>query len=332
MEKAQLIATVTALLRAESLARDEVTLSAMGGGGNNRVFLATSEAGRFVVKAYFNDPADSRDRLGAEYAFLAYARDIGLDVVPQAIARDTAQHIGVYEFIAGQKMTASQLRREHVLAAAQFIADLNADTRHGHALAPASEACFEVEQHLAIVDRRLAALQKIPTNDVLGREVHTLVREMAAWWRSQRPRITSSAIAPLDSADRCISPSDFGFHNALSASDGQLHFIDFEYAGWDDPAKMAGDFFCQPEVPVPSKYVDDFMAVAFQYSPRAQILRDRTASLLPAAQIKWCCIMLNEFLVSAARRRQFADPSSTPEQRKRAQLDKAHQFFHSRLA
>src|SRR5690606_1492036 len=41
---------------------------------------------------------------------------------------------------------------------------------------------------------------------------------------------------------RLLSPSDFGFHNMLRRDDGSLAFIDFEYFGWDDPAKLAADF------------------------------------------------------------------------------------------
>ena len=56
---------------------------------------------------------------------------------------------------------------------------------------------------------------------------------------------------PLGEADRVVSPSDFGFHNALRTEDGRLAFLDFEYAGWDDPAKLVCDFELQPAVPAP---------------------------------------------------------------------------------
>ena len=48
---------------------------------------------------------------------------------------------------------------------------------------------------------------------------------------------------------RCISPSDFGFHNAIKTLDG-VKFIDFEFAGWDDPCKALIDFMLQPKVPI----------------------------------------------------------------------------------
>ena len=41
----------------------------------------------------------------------------------------------------------------------------------------------------------------------------------------------------IDSNQCCILPGDFGFHNAIRTTKG-VKFIDFEFAGWDDPAKQ----------------------------------------------------------------------------------------------
>jgi len=49
---------------------------------------------------------------------------------------------------------------------------------------------------------------------------------------------------------QAISPSDFGFHNALMTDESDLSFFDFEYAGWDDSVKMFYNLFCQPDIPV----------------------------------------------------------------------------------
>ena len=62
--------------------------------------------------------------------------------------------------------------------------------------------------------------------------------------------------------EKSLSPSDFGFHNMLIDKNGRLRFIDFEYAGWDDPAKIICDFFCQPKFPVPMNWMDSFIEEA----------------------------------------------------------------------
>jgi hypothetical protein len=331
MASVELTSTVVALLRDKGFNTGDISLAAIDGGGNNKVFAVNTGSAKYVVKAYFNHPADTRDRLGAEYAFLSYAQHIGLANVPRPIACDVTAHVGIYEFIEGRKLGVDRLDRTHVQAAAEFIASLNAGPDRDAGLPPASEACFTVEQHLATVDQRILKLQALEGEDALARRARTLVGDIATAWGRQRAHIAAADVPVLSEQDRCISPSDFGFHNALLKDSGDVCFIDFEYAGWDDPAKMIGDFFCQPAVPVPSKYFEDFVSEAVQYSDNAAALRARAHLLLPVFQIKWCCIMLNEFLPDAARRRQFANPASEPEQRKRAQLDKTERFFQSRL-
>jgi hypothetical protein len=94
---------------------------------------------------------------------------------------------------------------------------------------------------------------------------------------------------------------------------------------------MIGDFFSQPAIPVSLKHFDIFISEALGYSKNKDELAQRARLLFPLFQIKWCCIMLNEFLPDAVRRRQFANPTSEPWQRKRLQLEKAQEFFYSRL-
>ena len=331
MVSPELTEKVAGLLQSCGIAPTGLSLSVVGGGGNNQVFAVDLDAGRYLAKAYFNHPADTRDRLGAEYAFLSYAATLGLKTVPTPVARSSADHLGVYEFIDGTKITSDTLQPQHVRSAAQFIAALNGTSRRNAVLPAASEACFTIEQHLDMVDRRLQRLQDITDDGDLQRKARELVRQLTDAWRRRRVQIAAAAAPDLSEDDRCISPSDFGFHNVLLKGDGELCFIDFEYAGWDDPAKLIGDFFCQPAVPVPPTYFDEFATMVVSYSAQPEVLRERAHLLLPAFQIKWCCIMLNEFLPTAAQRRQFADPASSLEQRQRRQIDKTEQFFQSRL-
>jgi hypothetical protein len=121
--------------------------------------------------------------------------------------------------------------------------------------------------------------------------------------------IATAGIGPtseLTWEERCISPSDFGFHNALRQPGPCIAFYDFEHAGWDDPAKLVADFFCQVERPVPDAYMQTFQEQYFASFPNSRQLAYRFAALLPSYRVKWCCILLNEFLPDAQGRRQFS--------------------------
>ena len=105
-----------------------------------------------------------------------------------------------------------------------------------------------------------------------------------------------------------LSPSDFGFHNALRMADGRIVFLDFEYFGWDDPAKMVSDFLWHPAMNVKEElrlYFVKHMVSIFEKDPHFKI---RLKSSFPLFGLMWCLICLNEFIMVDAQRRDFARP------------------------
>jgi hypothetical protein len=301
------------------------TLSRLAGGKNNQVYRVDTDVGLpLVLKRYFSDPRDGRDRLSAEWNFLERAWQDGVRAIPQPLARDNDAQAALYGFVVGRKLSAGELKPEHIDAAANFILAVNV-TRHAD-LAAASDACFSVSDHLELVERRLLRLAALDHEAPHASEAQRLVfTALRPAWDGVRQRAARGALAfgldlhrSLSEAECCLSPSDFGFHNALAADDGGLIFLDFEYAGRDDPAKLVVDFFCQPEVLVPLAYFESFIArLALD-----QAVQARCRLLLDVARVKWACILLNEFLPVGAARRAFAERSER-EARCAAQLEKA---------
>lgn len=334
MQTAELSAALTALLGLRSSENDLLDIVPFAASGNNRVFAVTAGERRYAVKVYFRHPADARDRLHAEYAFLTYAARAGIRCAPRPVACDARRGIGVYEYIEGHKLKAAEINSACIDQAAEFILRLNHKSAQaaGRELPNASEACFSIAEHFAMVDGRIARLDGIGETESLDREAREFVTDLGARWQQAKAEILrgaqSAGIDPAEAlAERCISPSDFGFHNALATADRGICFIDFEYAGWDDPAKLAGDFFSHPAVPVDAVYFDRFIETAMRYSPHPDALAVRARLLFPVFQTKWCCIILNEFLPDSAQRRRFADPTRDVVTRKREQLEKAVTLF-----
>ena len=303
-------------------------LTRLAGGRNNQVFRVDTEAGPLVLKRYFTDARDSRDRLGAEWSFISHAWSRGVRVVPEPMACDRAAQAGLYSFVEGRKLTAAELAPAHVDAAIDFVLAVNAPPRP--TLAPGSEACFSLAEHIATVERRVARLAALDADVPHVSEARQFVAtRLQPAWAEVKATILRGAAAEglaLDAAipadQVCLSPSDFGFHNALIDDQGKLTFLDFEYAGRDDPAKLVSDFFCQPEVPVPlaaHEHFIDRLADGLGLDA-ASVARCRL--LLDAYQVKWTCIILNDFLPLGAVRRAFADTGAWA-QRCAVQLAKA---------
>ena len=329
---------VAALLSKAGFGSSGFHIQPLSASGNNRVFTLQSGSEKMALKWYFNDAEDTRDRLGSEYAFLEHAWQMGIRCIPKPIAKEISENLALYQFVEGTKIDASQVNENLVRQAAAFIAALNSTESRvaGSALSPASEACFSVTDHFSMVDARLAKLESMPVKSAIEQQALELVKRMNGLWEHTKTELLlgceSLGISPetgLSNEDRCLSPSDFGFHNALLRPDASLCFIDFEYAGWDDPAKAVGDFFSHPGVAVPHTEFETFMVKVLKPFDHAEEMAKRVRMLEPIFQIKWCCIILNEFLPTAAKRRQFADPSTDTHSRKERQLFKAMQLFES---
>lgn len=289
-------------------------LSRLAGGKNNQVYRVETEAGQPVVlKRYFTDPRDPRDRLRAEWEFMQHAWSRGIHAIPEPLASDPAAQAGLYSFIEGRKLLAAELQPAHIGAAADFVLAMNGRPRAP--LAPGSEACFTLAEHIATVEGRVARLATLDTGAPHAEAAQSFVsKHLVPAWTTVKSKLAADAQAAgvsmeeaLDPRDRCLSPSDFGFHNALIDEAGRITFLDFEYAGSDDPAKLVSDFFCQPDVAVPLAYQASFIARIADGLGLDQKGRARCCMLLDAYRIKWSCIILNDFLPLGATRRGFAD-------------------------
>ncbi len=310
-----------------TLGEEPRAVEALTGGGNNRVFRVVMPDDRtLVLKKYFWDPEDTRDRLDHEFSFVAFAWSSGLRCIPQPIARHDQLHLALYEHIDGRKPATNKIDENAIRQALQFVVELNRhrDQLDAQLLKPASESCFTMHQHISRIEGRIARLREHVKEPQALALLHNRIDPA---WRRIHAHLKErhDAEAPVV---RCLSPSDFGYHNVLIKPDGRMIFLDFEYAGWDDPAKLTGDFFSQVAIPVPLKLIPLFVdALAAIFSDPAATRR-RMLDLLPLYRIKWCCIVLNEFIPSEHRRRAFAKGCDAASMQA-AQLAKANLLLDS---
>jgi hypothetical protein len=334
-----LIAVATKLAHAVGLSGD-VKLERLSGGRNNQVFKIMADDQRFILKSYFIHEDDPRDRLDNEFSFLRYAWDKGIRCIPQPLSADKKQYVALYEFIDGERLRESDITKEFIEQAIRFILELNKykNTDEAINLPFASEACFSIEEHLNCVEQRLKRLCEIEPCDSVSKNAYDFIkRQLIPCWMTLKKRISEK----LDNSDidinevinneeRCLSPSDFGFHNALRERNGKLRFIDFEYAGWDDPVKLICDFFCQPQIPVSTAFLPLIEREVTHLFNKREELKERIVILFPVYRIKWCCIMLNEFKPEGYARRIYAE-KDVETRRKEEQLEKVKIYLSETL-
>ena len=211
----------------------------------------------------------------------------------------------------------------------------------------ASEACFAPSGTVENIRQRLERLkgrnaghsaQRAPGEDrdlqseldrFLGAEFAPLLEEVARWSAERLEASGMSFNQELTQERRTLSPSDFGFHNALKQPDNRIIFLDFEYFGWDDPAKMISDFLLHPAMSLGPEANRKFASAILGRFTDWPGLSARVESVYPLFGLKWCMIFLNEFLPDSLRRRQFAGaagPDRSAVQMR--QLDKSRQMLN----
>lgn len=281
---------------ARELGADLDTLERLRGGINNQVFRCGDGAQKWVIKGYATAHPGQRDRMQAEQQFLQFASEVAPGFTPALINTDPDRRCVVLENLEGNTFSEGiPPPAEAVEAAVRFIHLLNRETRLAREslMIDAAEGFLSLRQHLTNVQGRLRAMScehvESSTKPIAEALLQKIRREVAQV-EEQTNRLIAKGIVTdtIDPAQCCVSPSDFGFHNAIGTGTG-IRFIDFEFAGWDDPAKATLDFILQPRVPVVG-YGSPLLSAwqpEFQYS-----IQLRCQHLAPILRLKWLCILL----------------------------------------
>lgn len=310
-----------------------MSVEPLGAGNNSRVFRVALDGSRdcrrhVVVKFYRRDAGDARDRLTTEFESLRFLWQNNVRSIPCPIAIAHDRRCAIYEYVDGEVAGSIPPNAVDIDASVEFLRLLKQlrGAPGSEALPAASEACFSVDAIVCNVAARVERLRRAPDGDHAPRMRRWLDEVLApfeaeavAWARETSAAGGIAFDAPLAADARTLSPSDFGLHNAVRRPDGRLAFVDFEYFGWDDPAKTVVDFLLHPGMQLPDALKRRFAAEAQALFADIPLLPARTRIVYPLFGLKWAVILLNDFLPE-----RFARASG---ERRAVQLTKAQAFI-----
>ena len=219
----------------------------LAGGANNRVYRVEVARAAQAVEVVLPASGRSARSVGAEFAFARFARAAGIPCVPKPLANDSAAGLGLFEFVEGER---AEIATELLIAAGgrlcprpqrrdaggrrrQCSRTLRNRASRSRSTSDSSAAASTGSARLRRI--RMSSARRSDSFAALcfqGGKRFVTRRNWQFECPGRRRRGRSSR------SRRCVSPSDFGFHNALVGPDGRAVFLDFEYAGWDDPAKL----------------------------------------------------------------------------------------------
>ena len=269
-------------------------------GGRNNILLSVEcqDNLKYVIKNY---GFDGEDRLDREWSFLSRLECSGLSCVPRPIFCDIYGRIAVFSFLPGKKLSVSSISPKNIANASSFISKVARVDVEG--LREAKDAHFSLEGHVKSIEGRVNALE------VASRSRHSndefkyfLAEELRPFWEETKQRVFLPRYDRYWNTMRCfLSPSDFGFHNILH-SDSRLNFIDFEYAGQDDLAKLLSDFRFCPQIKIKKNHAEIFCRKIIDELELDNGFEKRLEILNSLGRTKWLCIVLNVFLPNKNRR------------------------------
>ncbi len=301
-----LTTTVARLAQVES-----VTLTPLPQGGNSSVYRTQLPDGTLLAAKHYPPLEAGRpDRLQAELGGLEFLATQGVACVPRLQAWSERERIALFNWIEGSPP--STIGEQEIDAAGDFLARLHALRLSASArqLPLACEAVLsgsELERQLAMRMERLLQLEDEPKlKAFISREFQPAMERLLAHAQRQYREQGLLFREELAPEHRTLSPADFGFHNAIQQSSGRLTFVDFEYFGWDDPVKLVADFLWHPAMSLDEQIKRAFVEKMRAIYHHDAAFEDRLKALYPLYGLRWCMILLNEFLPQGQARRAHA--------------------------
>lgn len=301
-------------------------VSRVGGGRNSRIYRVNAAGISFALKQYPSIERDQRDRLATETRALSWMAENGIAVVPRVVSVDHGVNCALLSWAEGSIV--KEVSTSDVDQAIEFLACVERLRRRRDfpSAQLASEACLsgaEVERQIRRRFSRLRALENEPAlKAFLDHEFAACLEQLLV---GSKKRLSFDE--ELRSEERALVPSDFGFHNALRNEAGSLTFLDFEYFGWDDPAKFVSDTILHPgtRMTAPIRlYFCKAMRRVYDSDPGFNVRLD---ALYPLFGLRWVLILLNEFLPERWRGRALAGDKDDWQGAKSRQLRMARKMF-----
>ena len=285
------------------------------GRGNSKIYKLSDHKESFALKIYPDRQTDQRNRLETEFLACQMLNRKGMPVV-KGVFCSTEMNWGIYSWIDGYIETPND---EFVSRAIFFVKNLlklsgQADNND---FQQASEACLCGSEIVIQLKDRLDKLKNIDNVLLQKFLIRELIPTMEMAIKVATTEMEEAFYQILPKEDQILSPSDFGSHNAIRTISGETVFIDFEYFGWDDPVKLISDFYLHPamnlSLQLKNKWIKEIITI-FEYEDNT--FNKRFKAYLPLFGIKWCLILLNEFLPNRIAHRIHAD------------VEKANQILH----
>jgi hypothetical protein len=299
------------------------------GGGNSQIYKIYDGKRYYALKKYPIVRDNVASRLEAETIGFGYLRNRGIENIPSVVSVNKDLNMAIFSWVDG--LLPADINSSDINECISFIARLKdvSQKTDDSALPLAAEACISHQKLIDQIVRRINQLKESSNQDEIlkpffDNELIPLWESLQKWQDTHFPH--ENFEQKLDDEIQILSPSDFGFHNAIKMTDGSYTWIDFEYFGWDDPIKLVADFLWHPAMKLSNAQGGQWIRGCANIFVEDKGFYRRLRLGWPLYGIRWILILLNQFLIDY-RKFESVTQEFDPEQRRKTlkeQLIKAN--------
>ena len=263
-------------------------------GVNSNVFIIGDPSKKYVLKFYRKDN-NSPTRLEREISALEIFRLNGIKNVPQLLNHSKELNCSLLSFIPGENI--SKFSQDYIIHFQTFfkkILSLSYSIDKQTLNLDAIDSCMEIDTVNNQIEARITNFKK--ENNV---QINTLLSQIEEIFQiiAQHVKMLNNSFNKLKPI---LSPVDFGINNVLIMNK-EVHFIDFEFFGWDNPIHLISDTISHPannlNISEQAALLDAIVECYTVPEEQEEIMKTFNGVNL-LFDIKWCLIMLNPFLSS----------------------------------
>jgi len=312
------------------------SLQPLSSSGNNRIHKIEMKNGKYyVVKQYLELRGDSRPRLQAEFEHLDALWKLGFRNIPQPILREGNR--AVYSLVDG--IPVKSVGTEEISRVSSFLACLS-DTSiklRAFPVLPGADSRACLGDYIDQIEKRYDRIvfggknsewekaiddfmerKLLPHKEFIFNKFYDSIKSLG--WDLERP---------FEETEQMFCPSDLGFHNILADTHNkeELFFLDFEYSGWDDPAKLLADFFHHVGQNVAWEHKWYLLEQLAAHRKQDSNFLRRWETVIDLIGLEWVLIVLNVIDPNEMQRKRFANPALDPADLVKTRLAKAGQMI-----
>ena len=227
------------------------------GGRNSNIYKIAGENHVYALKIY--PESRGRERIRRESYIYKIANKCFSKYTPRMIRESIEENWMLFSWVNADRAKIFTLNDiSHIC---DFLEEINNTSKViEEKTMNAADACFSRETTIIELERRIDELKNLligsPQNKESIAAYENILNNSKRCIRRLNDKKVRAHWKEIDK-QKIISPSDMGVHNTLRVNKG-VKFIDFEYAGYDDLAKLVCDIVIHPEYKL-NKTKEDYL-------------------------------------------------------------------------